>query len=119
MKVAQLNSTARHDGTSRYELFFFRSAQRFFMASDIRFLPSGVIPPPFCPFDATCWAAAARTFLTTTFDEVGPSSTEIARSSRPLSCFSSSTIFRVSNVYYFVLAVWLCLGSFKNAEISC
>jgi hypothetical protein len=89
------------------------------MASDIRFLPSGVIPPRFCPFDATCWGAAARTFLTTTFDEVGPSSTEIARSSRPLSCFSPSTILRVSNVYYFVLAAWFRLASFTNAEISC
>jgi hypothetical protein len=33
------------DSSSRYELFFLRSAQRFFIAIDRRFLPAGVKPP--------------------------------------------------------------------------
>jgi hypothetical protein len=35
------------------ELFFRRSAHRFFIISDNRFLPSGVSPPPFFLMGAT------------------------------------------------------------------
>ena len=47
----------------RYKPFFLRSAQRFFIASDNRFLPSGVIPPRFFLFTPTRWGVPAPPFL--------------------------------------------------------
>jgi hypothetical protein len=35
-----------------YERFLLYSAQRLFIISDNRFLPSGVMPPRFFPFEA-------------------------------------------------------------------
>src|ERR1700676_5744942 len=39
-------------GDRIYEPFFLRSAQRFFIVSDSRLLPSGVSPSRFFPFNA-------------------------------------------------------------------
>src|SRR5208337_1672718 len=49
----------------RYKPFFLRSAQRFFIASDNRFLPSGVRPPRLRLFDVVPFflRAAQRFFI--------------------------------------------------------
>jgi hypothetical protein len=77
-----------------YERFFPRSAQRFFIASDRRFLPSGVIPPRRRP---DVGVPAARVFLAVD-DDALPSSALIARSIRFRSAVSSDKIFCRSKV---------------------
>jgi hypothetical protein len=93
------------------ESFFLRSAQRFFIARDNRFLPSGVIPPRFVSFAATgcCWAAGCwaetRGFRASFGGEAALSRAWIARSSRDFSSFNSSTILLVSNISFFPVVV--------------
>jgi len=70
------------------------------MASDKRFLPSGVIPPRRRP-DAR--VPPARFFVTAD-DNAIPPNAWIARSIRPLSAFNSDKIFCRSKVRSFRLA---------------
>jgi hypothetical protein len=83
-----------------YEVFFLRSAQRFFIANDNRRLPSGVSPPRGLAFDvgvggATPLVLAAR-------GEPDPSSSAMARLSLSLSRFRSVTILSRSKIRSFL-----------------
>jgi hypothetical protein len=82
---------------SSYELFFLRSAQRFFIISDSRFLPAGVRPPRFFLREVPAWAVATLRFAPTAVVS-GASKAAMARSSRSLSLFNSATIERKSKV---------------------
>jgi hypothetical protein len=99
------------------EPFFLRSAHRFFIASDSRFLPSGVIPLRLFSLDATGCGAVTLLFRVTQ-GEVDSSSAAIARSSRPLSCFNTSTILFVSKICSFDLTAWHCRQSLEDAQIG-
>jgi hypothetical protein len=82
-------------GPAQSPFFFFRRCvQRFFMASDSRFLPAAVIPPRLflgrlTPEAAPFGAVIAR---------LVPSSAAMARLSRSLSLSRSETIFRKSKI---------------------
>lgn len=82
------NGRVRRD--DRYEPFLLRSAHRFFIASDNRFLPSAVRPRRLRFFGAGglatafCFVAGAGASV--------PSSAAMARLSRSLSLFKSATI---------------------------
>ena len=81
-----------HHSTNSYFPFILPSAQRFFIASDSRFLPSGVIPPRLFPFEAVRRLATAFVFLAAP-GEYDSTSAPMARFSRSRSCFKSETIF--------------------------
>jgi hypothetical protein len=73
------------------ELFFLRSAQRFFIISDSRFLPAGVRPARFFLLEvAACGAATLRFVPAAAVSD--PSNAAMARLSRSLSLFNSATI---------------------------
>jgi len=75
--------------------FFLRSAHRFFISSDSRFLPSLVIPPRRLVFVAPGLEAAIRPLLPVAFDPA-PIKAVIALISRSLSFFKSATILSIS-----------------------
>jgi len=77
--------------TAIYARFFFFSAQRFFIASDNRFLPAGVNPLRFGRTASLPGAALAAL-------EPSPASRVMARSMRSRSLFSSARILARSNV---------------------
>ena len=58
-----LRAAAARQSYSDWEPFFLRSAHRFFISMDSRFLPAGVIPPLFF-FDGIALEARARVFRT-------------------------------------------------------
>jgi hypothetical protein len=72
-----------------------RAAQRFFIISDKRFLPSGVIPPRLFLFAV---GPLRVPFLLVAAGPT-PNRAEIARPSRSLSFFKSATIPLMSNDY--------------------
>jgi hypothetical protein len=74
-----------------YELFFLRSAQRFFIASDNRFRPSGVMPPRFFLFVVLPLGLPTRSFPLG--DNADPNSAPMARLSLSRSFFKSETTF--------------------------
>lgn len=74
--------------------FFLRSAHRFFISSDSRFLPSLVIPPRLFLFVAPDLGAAIRPLLPEAIP--APTKAVIARISRSLSFFKSATILSIS-----------------------
>jgi hypothetical protein len=76
--------------------FFLRSAQRFFIISDRRFLPAGVSPRPRFVLEAVAAAALGGRPLRA----VGAcdSSRPIALPMRSISCLNSATIFSRSNI---------------------
>ena len=76
--------------------FFLRSAQRFFIASDNRFLPSAVRPPRLLLL-AMGAEAAAFAFEVAAGESV-PSSAAMARLSRSFSLFNSATILSTSKI---------------------
>ena len=75
--------------------FFLRSAHRFFISSDSRFLPSLVIPPRLFVFVAPGLEAAIRPLLPVAVDPA-PTKAVIALISRSLSFFRSATILSIS-----------------------
>src|SRR6202158_2470473 len=89
-----------------YEPFFLRSAQRFFIASDSRLLPSGVSPPRFFPFNAG--GGGVATPVLTARGEFDLSSTAMARLSLSLSCFKSATILCRSTIGSFLYQDGVC-----------
>ena len=93
-------------GDRIYEPFFLRSAQRFFIASDSRLLPSGVTPPRFFPFNAG--GGGVATPVLTARGEFDPSSTAMARLSLSLSCFKSATILCTSTIGSFLCQDGVC-----------
>src|SRR6267378_480230 len=74
-----------------YEVFFLRSAQRFFIANDSRLLPSGVRAPRLFAFN-TGERGMAMLVVLAVRGEFVPSSSTMARLRRSLSCFRSATI---------------------------
>lgn len=84
----------------RYKPFFLRSAQRFFIAIDNRFLPSGVRPPRLRLFDVVPLGLPARLFLPPR-DKADPKSAAIARPSLSLSSFNSATNLSRSKIRSF------------------
>ena len=82
-----------------YKPFFLRSAQRFFIASDNRLLPSGVIPPRRFLFGK--WPAARRLFFEVR-GEIVPSRALIARVILSPSCLRSARIFLKSKLFSFL-----------------
>ena len=84
----------------RYKPFFLRSAQRFFIAIDSRFLPSGVKPPRSRRFDVVPFGLPARLFLLPP-DKADSKSAAIARPSRSASSFNSATNFSRSKIRSF------------------
>jgi hypothetical protein len=77
-----------------YACFFLRSAQRRFIASDNRFLPSGVKPPRLRFFVVDPFGLPMR-FLPLPPDKADPNNAEIARPSLSLSFVKSDTnLFR-------------------------
>ena len=83
-----------------YELFFLRSAQRFFIASDSRFLPAGVRPARFLLLEVAACGVATLRFVPAA-SVSGPSNAAMARLSRSLSLFNSATIEGMSKVRSF------------------
>src|SRR5260370_29657039 len=81
---------------SLYRPCFRRSGQRFFIASDNRFLPSAVRRPRLLLF-AVGAEAAAFPFEVAAGEWV-PSSAAMARLSRSLSLFNSATILSMSKI---------------------
>jgi hypothetical protein len=81
---------------SLYRPFFLYSAQRFFIASDNRFLPSTVRRPRLLLFAVGAEAAAFP--FEVAAGESGPSSAAMARLSRSLSLFNSATILSRSKI---------------------
>ena len=79
-----------------YRPFFLYSAQRFFIASDNRFLPAAVRRPRLLLF-AVGAEAAAFSFEVAAGESV-PSSAAMARLSRSLSLFNSATILSKSKI---------------------
>jgi hypothetical protein len=77
-----------------------RSAQRFFIASDNRLLPSGVSPPRFLAFNVDGRDVAMLVFLAVR-GEFAPSNAAMARLSLSLSCFKSATILCKSKIHSF------------------
>ena len=77
-----------------------RSAQRFFIAIDNRFLPSGVRPPRLRFFDVVPFGLPTRVFLPPP-DKADPTSAAIARPSLSLSSFNSATNFSRSKIRSF------------------
>ena len=94
---AQLHPGHPGPRESSYELFFLRSAQRFFIISDSRFLPAGVRPPRFFLREVAACGAATLRFAPAAVVS-GASNAAMARSSRSLSLFNSATIERMSKV---------------------
>jgi hypothetical protein len=91
------------DSSSRYELFFLRSAQRFFIAIDRRFLPSGVRPPRLRFFIVVPLGLPTRFFLRPP-DKAAladPSRAVMARPSLSRSLAKSATIFSRSKGFSF------------------
>ena len=80
---------------SLYRPFFRRSAQRFFIASDNRFLPSAVRRPRLLLFAVGAEAAAFPFEVAAGWV---PSSAAMARLSRSLSLFNSATILSMSKI---------------------
>jgi len=90
------------DGRSaavRYKPIFLRSTQRFFIAIDNRFLPSGVRPPRLRLFNVTPLGLPTR-FLPPP-DKADPKSAAIARPSLSLSSFKSATNLSRSKIHSF------------------
>src|ERR1019366_21626 len=83
-----------------YIPFFLRSAQRFFIAIDNRFLPSGVRPPRLRFFDVVPFGLPARAFLPPP-DKADPTSAAIARPSLSASSFNSATNLSRSKIRSF------------------
>ena len=83
-------------GEVRYFPIFLRSAQRFFIASDSRFRPSGVKPPRLFLFVVLPLGLPTR-FLPPC-DNAEPRSAPMARLSRSRSFFKSETNFARSTV---------------------
>ena len=75
-----------------------RSAQRFFMASDRRFLPAGVIPPRLFPVADAAVLRATLLFRVVRLEEADSTSAAIALPIRSLSLSSSDTILSISKV---------------------
>jgi hypothetical protein len=91
------------DSISRYELFFLRSAHRFFIAIDRRLLPSGVRPPRLRFFIVVPLGLPTRFFFPPP-DKAAPadpSSALMARPSRSLSFAKSATNLSRSKVHSF------------------
>lgn len=84
----------------RYKPFFLRSAQRFFIAIDNRFLPSGVRPPRLRLFGVVPFGLPARVFLPPP-DKAEPTSAAIARPSLSASSFNSATNLSRSKIRSF------------------
>ena len=91
VRLGQIRGNCPRKTRGPYEVFFLRSAQRFFIASDKRLLPSGVIPPPSRAFNTGGRGTETLVFLAIR-GEVVPSKSAMARLSRSLSFFKSATI---------------------------
>jgi hypothetical protein len=79
-----------------YFAIFLRSAQRFFIASDSRFRPAGVMPPRFFLFVALPLGLPTRFLLPG--DKADPTSAPMARPKLSRSFFKSETTFARSKV---------------------
>jgi hypothetical protein len=90
--------------------FFLRSAQRFFMISDNRLRPAGVMLPRLFMARAAVLEAGALS-LTGAFAKSKPSNTPIARASRSLSVFSSVTIVFRFKLVSCHKSVWVSLSA--------
>lgn len=83
-----------------YACFFLRSAQRFFIISDKRFLPAGVSPRRRGPLAEVEAEAGVADFGGRPLRARGAcdSSNPIALPMRSISCLNSATIFSRSNI---------------------
>jgi hypothetical protein len=94
-QAARAAISSARDSSSRYELLFLRSAQRFFIAIDRRFLPAGVKPPRLRFFIVVPLGLPTRFFLPPP-DKAAPADPSralMARPSRSRSFAKSATIF--------------------------
>jgi hypothetical protein len=78
-----------------YFAAFFCLAQRFFCASEIRFLAAALM----CGRLRRCEPSEVTDPVEALFGDLPPSKAAIALSMRPLSAFNSSTIFSVSKSF--------------------
>ena len=88
-----------------YQAFFLRSAQRLFIANDKRLRPSGVRPLPLLSPVITGGRGVAAFVFSAVRGNFVPSSSEMARLSRSLSCFKSATIFSMFKLRSFPLVL--------------
>jgi hypothetical protein len=93
--------------------FFLRSAQRFFIAIDSRFLPAGVRPPRLRFFEVV--PLGLPTFFLPPPEKADPKSAEIARPSLSLSFAKSATNFSRSKVRSFG-ALAFCSALFFSTQ---
>ncbi len=94
-----LNVASRLNNASFTQPLFLRSAQRFFIASDKRFLPFGVMPPRLFLLTPVRRRVPAPLFLVPCCDD--PTSATMAPVSRSLSSFKSATILCKSKIRSF------------------